>query len=82
MSLCFEFQSFRDQNRKSALFNHLSTVSEAIGALGWVSVVRNIYLPHIALTQLGKKHETFINVQRSYLTRVVCFFSHQLQVPM
>ncbi|XP_028406083.1 adenylyl cyclase-associated protein 1-like [Dendronephthya gigantea] len=33
-----EVSSFRDQNRKSALFNHLSTVSEAIGALGWVSV--------------------------------------------
>ncbi|CAB3987279.1 Adenylyl cyclase-associated 1 [Paramuricea clavata] len=33
-----EISNFRDQNRKSELFNHLSTVSEAIGALGWVSV--------------------------------------------
>lgn len=30
--------TLRDENRKSPLFNHLSTVSEAIGALGWVSV--------------------------------------------
>ena len=33
-----EISNFRDQNRKSPHFNHLSTVSEAIGALGWVSV--------------------------------------------
>ncbi|XP_042362059.1 adenylyl cyclase-associated protein 1 [Plectropomus leopardus] len=33
-----EVQSFREKNRKSAEFNHLSTVSESVPALGWVSV--------------------------------------------
>ena len=33
------FQDYREKNRRSSLFNHLSTVSEAVGALGWVSVV-------------------------------------------
>ncbi|KAJ7319449.1 F-actin-capping protein subunit alpha [Desmophyllum pertusum] len=33
-----EVQNFREKNRGSKLFNHLSSVSEAIPALGWVSV--------------------------------------------
>ena len=32
-------QEFREKNRKSKLFNHLSLVSEGIPAIGWVSVV-------------------------------------------
>lgn len=35
-----EIQNFREQNRGSCLFNHLSAVSESIPALGWVAVVR------------------------------------------
>ncbi|KAJ6655625.1 hypothetical protein lerEdw1_004977 [Lerista edwardsae] len=31
-------QSFREKNRGSKLFNHLSTVSESIPALGWVAM--------------------------------------------
>ncbi|XP_052249173.1 adenylyl cyclase-associated protein 1-like isoform X2 [Dreissena polymorpha] len=31
-------QEFRESKRQSPMFNHLSGVSEAIGALGWVSV--------------------------------------------
>lgn len=31
-------QSFREKNRSSALFNHLSAISESIPALGWVTV--------------------------------------------
>lgn len=34
-----EVQSFREKNRGSSLFNHLSAVSESIPALGWVAVV-------------------------------------------
>ena len=34
------FQEFRETNRRSPMFNHLSGVSEAIPALGWVAVVR------------------------------------------
>ncbi|XP_063041269.1 adenylyl cyclase-associated protein 2 isoform X2 [Engraulis encrasicolus] len=33
-----EVQSFREKNRGSALFNHLSAVSESIPALGWVAM--------------------------------------------
>lgn len=36
-----EIQNFRERNRGSSLFNHLSAVSESIPALGWVAVVRN-----------------------------------------
>lgn len=33
-------QNFREKNRGSKLFNHLSAVSESIPALGWVAMVR------------------------------------------
>lgn len=33
-----EVQAFKEKNRSSALFNHLSTISESIGALGWIAV--------------------------------------------
>ncbi|XP_055081541.1 adenylyl cyclase-associated protein 2 [Periophthalmus magnuspinnatus] len=33
-----EIQNFRERNRGSNLFNHLSAVSESIPALGWVAV--------------------------------------------
>ncbi|XP_053718651.1 adenylyl cyclase-associated protein 2 [Synchiropus splendidus] len=33
-----EIQSYRERNRGSSLFNHLSAVSESIPALGWVAV--------------------------------------------
>lgn len=32
-------QSFREKNRTSTYFNHLSAISESIPALGWVTVV-------------------------------------------
>ena len=41
MSYFCLLQSFREKNRASKLFNNLSAVSEAIPALGWVSVVRS-----------------------------------------
>lgn len=34
-----EVQQFREKNRSSQLFNHLSTVSESVPALGWVAIV-------------------------------------------
>ncbi len=33
-----EIQAFREKNRRSNFFNHLSAVSESIPALGWVAV--------------------------------------------
>lgn len=32
-------QEFRERNRTSQFFNHLSAISESIAALGWVAVV-------------------------------------------
>ena len=34
-----EIQDFREKNRRSSQFNHLSSISESIPALGWVTVV-------------------------------------------
>ena len=34
-------QDFREKNRRSEFFNHLSALSESIPALGWVTVVSN-----------------------------------------
>ncbi|XP_006888731.1 PREDICTED: adenylyl cyclase-associated protein 2 [Elephantulus edwardii] len=33
-----EIQTFRERNRGSSMFNHLSAVSESIPALGWIAV--------------------------------------------
>jgi adenylyl cyclase-associated protein len=33
-----EITNFREKNRKSEFFNHLSAISESIGALGWIAV--------------------------------------------
>lgn len=33
-----EIQEFRERNRGSSFFNHLSAISESIPALGWVAV--------------------------------------------
>uniref|UniRef100_UPI0037E7D47D adenylyl cyclase-associated protein 1 n=1 Tax=Semicossyphus pulcher TaxID=241346 RepID=UPI0037E7D47D len=33
-----QVQAFREQNRTSPLFNHLSAVSESVGALGWIAM--------------------------------------------
>lgn len=33
-------QEFREKNRTSPFFNHLSAISESIPALGWVCVVK------------------------------------------
>jgi adenylyl cyclase-associated protein len=46
-----EIQNFRECNRGSRQFNHLSAVSESIPALGWVAVVRRHHsLIHIFFT--------------------------------
>lgn len=33
-----QIQNFREQNRRSPFFNHLSAISESVPALGWVAV--------------------------------------------
>ena len=34
-----KIQDFRQKHRQSPQFNHLSTISESIPAIGWVAVV-------------------------------------------
>lgn len=41
-----EIQTFRERNRGSNMFNHLSAVSESIAALGWIAVVSCNGMPH------------------------------------
>ena len=47
-----EIQTFRERNRGSKMFNHLSAVSESIPALGWIAVVswleRRPAPPHVS----------------------------------
>ena len=37
-------QEFREKNRASPFFNHLSAISESIPALGWVCVVSESFV--------------------------------------
>lgn len=46
-----EIQTFRERNRGSTMFNHLSAVSESIPALGWIAVVS---LAGMSPLRLGK----------------------------
>lgn len=45
-----EIQAFRERNRGSSFFNHLSAVSESVPAIGWVAVVRSRGLIIVAAT--------------------------------
>ena len=48
-----EIQEFREKNRRSTHFNHLSGISESIPALGWVAVVKllsNYEIPLVKIT--------------------------------
>ena len=42
-----EIQEFREKNRRSTHFNHLSGISESIPALGWVAVVKLFSAPKL-----------------------------------
>lgn len=48
-----EIQSFRERNRGSSFFNHLSAISESIPALGWVAVVRRKKYVDVAACRVG-----------------------------
>jgi len=60
--------SVREQNRQSKLFNHLSTLSESILALGWV-LVEPAPISHI--------EETGINAAQYYIIRVMKEFKEK-----
>ena len=73
LALSTSSQSFCDKNRSSKVFNHLMTVKEGIGCLGWVTVViLQLHLVHT--TSLISAHlycvylYTFVFILRIMLT--------------
>uniref|UniRef100_A0A667WK01 Adenylyl cyclase-associated protein n=1 Tax=Myripristis murdjan TaxID=586833 RepID=A0A667WK01_9TELE len=63
-----EIQSFRERNRGSSLFNHLSAVSESIPALGWVAVVRNNTQADVYEHKEARIDRRHVEWVRSYLS--------------
>ncbi len=55
-----EIQAFRESNRRSNYFNHLSAISESIPALGWVAVVTI------------KSHQYMFNTSNCCFTCLTC----------
>lgn len=53
-------QEFREKNRTSQYFNHLSAISESIPALGWVTVVSEYWSDFLIL-----------KVNYNYLNRIL-----------
>lgn len=51
-----EIQDFREKNRRSIYFNHLSAISESIPALGWVAVVSTYCIIAIVFNLHTQKH--------------------------
>uniref|UniRef100_A0A8D3C9W7 Adenylyl cyclase-associated protein n=1 Tax=Scophthalmus maximus TaxID=52904 RepID=A0A8D3C9W7_SCOMX len=63
-------QSFRERNRGSGLFNHLSAVSESIPALGWVAVCQK---PGPYVKEMNDAATFYTNrVLKDYKERVCC----------
>jgi len=75
-----QIQEFRESNRRSALFNHLSTVSESISALGWVTVApapgpfvkemsdAGMFYSNRVLKEFKEKDKTHVEWSRAWTT--------------
>eukprot|EP00066_Takifugu_rubripes_P005283 XP_003969232.1 PREDICTED: adenylyl cyclase-associated protein 1 [Takifugu rubripes] len=75
-----QVQSFREQNRTSALFNHLSAVSESVPGLGWVAMapkpgpyVRDMqdaamFYTNRVLKEYKEKDKTHVDWVKAYLS--------------
>lgn len=87
-----EIQNFRERNRGSSFFNHLSAISESIPALGWVAVVRKDRITHwLASRHTNVYRKTHIfHVQRTEIdfktsvftddTKLLSKFKQPLQI--
>lgn len=87
-----EIQNFRERNRGSSFFNHLSAISESIPALGWVAVVRKDGITHwhasrhtnvYRKTHISHVQRTEIDFKTSVLTdntKLLGKFEQSLQV--
>ena len=65
-------QSFCDRNRGSKFFNHLMTVKEGIGCLGWVTVVSAGTLFNVHQLQLWTVHVCTPELLCGKVIRCVC----------
>uniref|UniRef100_A0A182MQE0 Adenylyl cyclase-associated protein n=1 Tax=Anopheles culicifacies TaxID=139723 RepID=A0A182MQE0_9DIPT len=54
-------QSFREKNRTSPFFNHLSAISESIPALGWVCVVSTAPTPGPYVKEMNDAGQFYTN---------------------
>ena len=61
-----EIQDFREKNRRSIYFNHLSAISESIPALGWVAVV-SIVIFNLHLSFEGLSIIYSMNLCKAYM---------------
>ncbi|XP_076865100.1 adenylyl cyclase-associated protein 1 [Brachyhypopomus gauderio] len=75
-----QVQSFREQNRSSPFFNHLSAVSESVPALGWVAMAPKpgpfvkemqdaaMFYTNRVLKDYKEKDKTHVDWVRAYLS--------------
>ncbi|TWW65794.1 Adenylyl cyclase-associated protein 1 [Takifugu flavidus] len=75
-----QVQSFREQNRTSALFNHLSAVSESVPGLGWVAMAPKpgpyvkdmqdaaMFYTNRVLKEYKEKDKTHVDWVKAYLS--------------
>ncbi|KAE8281807.1 Adenylyl cyclase-associated protein 1 [Larimichthys crocea] len=75
-----QVQGFREQNRTSPLFNHLSAVSESVPALGWVAMAPKpcpyvkemqdaaMFYTNRVLKEYKEKDKTHVDWVKAYVT--------------
>lgn len=75
-----QVQAFREQNRTSPLFNHLSAVSESVPALGWVAMAPKpcpyvkemqdaaMFYTNRVLKEYKEKDKTHVDWVKAYLS--------------
>ncbi|MEQ2164224.1 hypothetical protein GOODEAATRI_004407 [Goodea atripinnis] len=60
-----QVQAFREQNRTSPLFNHLSAISESVPALGWVAMDAAMFYTNRVLKDYKEKSVKLLPVSSS-----------------
>ena len=70
-----QVQSFREQNRTSPLFNHLSAVSESVPGLGWVAMVSSVCVCVCVCVCVYMCINTSLNHFSLCPQRCYCFYS-------
>lgn len=66
-----QVQAFREQNRTSPLFNHLSAVSESVPALGWIAMVSREGKGFLGTVLCGQINECVMPANRPLFDSVI-----------